>query len=1029
MSFLRFFVRQTVLVNLLAAFIVTVGAYTALNTRREAFPAVSFDLVTVVTAYPGASPEETEKLVTLPLEKELETVDGIKQMDSVSVENISTVILKIDPDAPNKDRVVMDIQSAVDRVADLPEDAEDPVVTEIKPHFPVLTVSVGSKELSPLELRRFVKKLQDDLEDIPGVSEAAASGLLDEEIWVELDSKRLDETAVSVAQVAEALRRWNVQLPGGRLKANGKEVLVRVGKQFETAKDIEKVWVRSNDEGAGVRVGEIGRVTHRLEEARQIYRVNGKPAIALLVQKKPSGDSLKIADQAKAHIARLAKEHPQIEFAVSDDSTFYIKRRLGVALNNAAIGFVLVVAVLFLLLSPHAAVFTAAGMVVALLAGILLARAFGMTVNLLTLFGFVMVLGMLVDDSVVVAESIDRLQEEGKNPSEDAVRGAARVAAPVLSSVTTTIAAFLPLVFMSGILGKFMKFIPAVVIFCLIASLLEAFLILPNHLAHMFRWRTFSWFRKIETFQENHVLPRFSALQEKVLRLLGVFVRRPWRTFGGFTVFLVVVFLAVGSQLRFKLFPVDIDEFNLSWEMPVGTALEETDRVGLEMEKIVAQLPKEEVDVFLTTIGGKGEVDQFTRGTHLGQIRVVLVQPHLRKRTGEEIENQIREEAKKVVGPLHVEVSGRRTGPPTGKPISVVLMGDDLNLLRELSRKLQAYLRGRPGVLDVGDNDEPGKEEKQILVNEKTASRAGVSTAQVTAAVRGALDGLEVDKIRRGTEEITLRVRFFEKESRDPKVFSKVFVTTPTGNKVALSNLVTFEKTRGPLQILRRDGKRAITVEAEVDEKITTAYAENRILQEKVLPEMFRNVTGASYKVVGENEDTQESLASLKKLFIVALLLIYIILATQFSSFSQPFLIMFSIPLGIAGVLLILFVHGMPISLLALLGVVALSGVVVNNAILLLEFANRAYEQGASPVEAALEAGRQRFRAILITSFTTVAGILPLGYGIGGEEPFLAPMALVLGWGLAISTILTFFSVPAIWILWRKVVGARPHNS
>jgi len=484
--FFQFWSKQHVFVNLSAFVVLVWGGYVALTVTKEAFPQFDFDVVFVQTVYPGATPEEVESLVTIPLEREIKTVDGIDEMNSISIEGRSTIVLQLDPDASNKAKVVKDIENAVDRVrvSELPENGDEPLVTELTTsNRPVLNVAV-SGTLSDDELRSLARHMRDDFLDIKGVGQVSMQGYREKEIWVEGDLNKMAAYDLSLSDLIRSISAANHTSAGGTLERGPREILVRTMGKLETEDDVKQVVVRSNSDGSRVLVKYVANVSERLERERNYTRVNGRKAINLVIGKKPSGDSLKIAHQVKKKVDDWKKRYPgQITVAYSDDTTFYIKRRLNILIRNGVQGLILVLLTLFIFLSPSSAFWTAAAIPFAFLGGLLMMTFAGMTVNLITLFAFVLVSGMLVDDGIVVTEFYERKRAEGLSPKEAAIEATSQMSLPITAAVCTTIVAFLPLAFVTGLIGKFLRQMPLVLIFTLVADLLEVLFVLPSHLA------------------------------------------------------------------------------------------------------------------------------------------------------------------------------------------------------------------------------------------------------------------------------------------------------------------------------------------------------------------------------------------------------------------------------------------------------------------------------------------------------------------------------------------------------------------
>lgn len=1053
MNLPEFSVKNSLLANLLCLLLIAAGIVALVQTRREAFPTVDFDMVLITTVYPGAPPLEVEKLVTVPIENELREVTGIDEIKSTSRENVSVINVQLDPNVKNKRKVVNDIQRAVDRVQDLPAEIEDdPVVFELTTdETPVILVSM-SGDLSERDIQAQADMLEDRLLDLNGVASIQRKGWRDDEVWVEVDPDRMTEAHISFQEVMTALERKNINLPAGKTTQGSSEFNIRTTAEFRTPGEIENVIIRANDVGNWLRVKDVAAVREAYEDEDTISKTMGTRAIQMLVVKRGSADIIDTVDEINRVVESFKKQAPpELKLTFSDDISFYVKRRLRVLTRNGYIGFILVVISLMIFLNRPVAIFTALGIPIALLSTLAVMAFFGITINLISMFGLIIVLGMLVDDGIIIAENCYRYVEEGMEPRDAAIRGASEVLRPVTGTILTTIAAFAPLLFMGGIIGKFVSAIPKVVIIALLASMVEAFIILPSHMADFVRKpkpgrrpkKEQAWFKNLLAFYT---------------RMLNRAINRRYLFAGGFVGILFLSFYLAFGVMKFILFPGSaIEIFYIRGEAPVGTALEQTERLFAPIEKAVSGMPPEHLDNFTTVIGAiEAEPDDPSAkyASHVGQVTVFLTPAQGRTVTAEQMIDELREKTQGVEGFERLYYERVKPGPPTGKAIQVTVRGEDYETLEKIGDEMKAYLatvnattymsgpgravlrfrslfdsgarqkyESKKAALDVIDDHEPGKGEIRVVVDESAAAKAFLTPGAIARSVRNAFEGGIATTIKptKAEEEIDVVVRFPEKYRNSMDAFKKLLIPNTKGNLVPLTRVARLEKMPGVSEIRHLNGKRALTVAGDIDEKVATSNQINSDLARRFadIPERY---PGYSVTYGGEEEDTKESVSNLLRSFLLALLLIFLILATTFRSLIQPFVVLLAIPFGLIGVILAFLLHGQPFSFMALLGVVGLTGVVVNDSIVLVDFINKARVQnGKSRRESLIEAGRLRLRPVILTTVTTIGGLIPLAYGIGGGDPFLAPAALAIAWGLAFATILTLFFIPCVYAIMDDV--------
>jgi len=1026
MKIAQFSAKNSLSVNLLSVAIVLVGFFSLFSLRREAFPPIALNIVTVVTPFRGASAEKVEKLVTVPLEKELKEVENIEEILSSSDDGLSTILIRVESDVRTMQKVVNDIQRAVDRVTDLPEDVTDrPIVTEITmAKMPVIKISL-SGDVEESTLRQYADELRDILSDIEGVSTVARSGWRDEEFWVESDIESMLDYNISFSELAESLRLQNVDIPGGKFEYRGKEYLVKVKGELETKENIENTVIRSDDLGNLVRVKDVAIVKESFSEEEKITKVFGIRSIVLTVIKRETGDIIKIVDAVRKEIKKFKKKIPEkLRIATFNDISYYVNRRLSVLSTNGVIGFIFVLILLFLFLKPVSAVMTALGIPISFLITFMVMNYFGLTINLLTLMGLIIVLGIVVDDGIIIAENSYRYIEQGIHPREAVVKGAGEVARPVIVTVLTSIVAFSPLLFMRGMIGSFAKYVPFIIIIALAASITEAFVILPSHLADFARpVRRHSGKEKGKWFR--WVLNKYTFILRKAIN-------------NRYKVLLSVVILLIGSFLLARffvpliLFPATADEvFMIRLEGRPDVSLEKTNILISNVEKIVEGIPVTCLDAYETFVGKIGEEGAYDpaakSGSNFAQINVYLTSACTRKETAQNIIEGLRPKIESLTAELKpqgvekIYFERLTSGPPVGSAIDARIVGEEFGTLKKITDRIKTLISKIDGVVDVADNYNLGAEEIQVIIDEKQAQRAFLSNSQIAFAIRAAFSGVVATTIKRETaeKEIRVLVRLPEQQKSDPTIFDRIVVANRFNNLIPLKKVASLNYTRRLRSIKHVDGKRFISVTADVDtKKITSLEANKRVEEEfKDIPVEY---PGNSLAFSGERKETMDSVRSLVKAFLIAAILIYLILATQFNSLIQPFVVMFTIPFGLIGVLIALVIHREPLSFLAMVGFIGLAGVVVNDSIVLVDFVNKRRER-MSIQDAVIEAARLRFRPIILTTLTTVCGIATVAYGIGGLDPFLRPMALAISWGLMFSTCLTLIVIPCFYFISQDI--------
>ncbi len=1012
-SVFRFFVERALMVNLISVFLMAVGIYAIFDINREAFPNVNLDKIRIDIPYPGASPSEIERLVIIPIEQELKALDGIDSMNSIAFSGSGIINLDIDPDSGNRDQIAGDVQMAVDQAV-LPDDLPDnPHVLEIDGSvFPVVQVAV-SAPVSELELKRLGDQIEDDLLAIKGIARVQVQGDRKAEIRITVDPEKLSLHRVSIGEISTLLKAWNVNSPGGQINTIVGQKMVRIVGQFQNVDDVAGLVIRSNDRGDHLKLADVATIEESLVIPTIYLDSGGDPALNMIILKKTDADIIDLVDKVKDYIKTIPELYgDDVHISTSQDFSRFARLRLGVLTNNGLVGLILVFISLILFLRFSVAMTTTWSLPIVFLTGLFFLHLSGITLNLVSMLGFIMVLGMLVDDAIIIGENIAYHMEQGDSSNDAAVKGAYELFGPVTTTILTTVAAFLPLMYMSGMIGKFIIAIPVVVISLLLFSWLEAFLILPSHVSHLTN-------SKVKT-KEKQWLINFEHGYAKFLA---------WVLHHRWIVVFISVLVLVGSvvlakqTMQFQLFPaVAIDQYLVRVTAKQGTSLNDL-RIYLKKvdQEIRQHIKPEHLE---STILSSGQTqrdagDALTqRGSRFGQIRVLYLPAILRPEHDAIKDLRYFEKNLPEKHPdLEIAFELVKPGPPTGRALEVEISSKDGISNEKVAKNLILYLKNINGVTTIESGLQPGDKEIHIVLDKSLATYAGVNLKTAASHIRASVDGLRVTTTRYGTEEVDVTIRYPD-DIDDIKALQNLKLPNNRGGLIPLSSIAQLDERTGYTTIRHKEGLRVIRVFANIDETQTSSIKLNKHVadnQETWLAE-FKNKVKIHFG--GEAEKNKESFQDLGLSFVFALVAIFFLLAIQFNNLGYPLIVMLAIPFGIVGVILSFYVHDilwkpMPLSFFSSMGMVALTGVVVNSSMILLVFIQRAREQGMEAMEAILLAGRRRLRAVVLTAATTVVGLLPTAYGWGGTDPFVAPMALALSWGLAFATLITLIVIPA----------------
>ena len=1021
MSIPSFAVRQPVLANLVAISMVLVGALVMSDMHRESLPTMPTGWGSVTTVYLGASPEEIEQLVAIPVENAVASVDDVEEIWASSKESVSYVSFKFKADIEDMTSAMMEISNEVNRIDDLPIDAERPVVREFKVDFPTIAVAVRG-EVTEAVLRQVGKDLAERIERLDGVSGIWRNGIRDRELRVDVDPDRLAAHQLSLTSVTQALRLRAANVPAGTTKGDGDTRLVRGMTRVDNAVELAGVVIRPDPMGGSVRVGDVAEVQDTFAPGKYSGRVNGEPAIVLTVRKEEQADSIRISESVHALVDDFRKTLPPgVSIDTFGDAAHEVERSLDTLYANAAAGLFLVLLLLWVAVGARNATMAAVGLPVALAGAIVAMNMMGVTINMMSLLALILCLGVVVDDAIIIIENIYRHMEEGMPRRRAAVVGTEEVFWPVVSSTLTSWAAFLPLLLMEGVLGRFFAIIPKVVVAALAASLIEAMFILPSHMADFGKLKARKGESAPPETRFQRAKRRITAGYERILR--WSLHHRATVVFGCYALCAVLIATAWFAKDIILFNEGDVDMFDVRVRMPTDASKEETEALLAKLEDRILALENTDIEATLA-VRGMARTDMgIDTGDHMGMVTVFVVPATQRSslQGGRDLVTEVSGLYDDVVGPARLEVVEVRPGPPRGAPVAVRVRGNDQERLVELAEQVLGEVRRTPGTRNANHDYELGKQELQIKVDEERAALNGLTPEAVSAWLRSAFGATPAATLRDGNDEIDIVVQLAEEVQRDPARIASLRLITPTGDEVAIREIADVTHGRGPGEIQRYQQKRMVSVLSNIDEEVTNSGEVNSLLKERLASLEAAN-PDIRFEYGGQWEETQKSVESLLKSFVIALLLIYTILATQFQSFSQPLVVMAAIPLSFIGVTAGFLLTAKPVGLIALVGVVGLTGIVVNDSLVLVDFINKRRQRGMALDEAIVEAGRLRLRPIFLTSVTTIAGLLPLS--LASESlAHLAPLGQVIVWGLTFSTVLTLLVVPCLYRLDVDLAG------
>ena len=1002
--------RHSVAPNLLMLFLLGGGFFMALRIKQEVFPEFDLDLVTITVPYPGASPEEVEQGIILSIEEGVRGITGVEEVTAVAREGAGIVTAELE-EGIDAQRVYQEIQQEVDRITTIPEDAEKPEVVLATRRRQVVSLAVYG-ETDEHALRDLAEQVRDQLLQDPQITQIDLIPDRTFEVSIEVPQENLRAYDLTLAAIADRIRRASIETPGGSVKTEAGEILLRMKERRDWASEFGEIPIITSATGTELRVCDLGRVTDTFEETYRIFTYNGHPAIGIDVYRVGDQSPIGVSDAVRAQLNPVTTNLPPgILLDIVHDMSDIYRQRLELLLRNGFLGLMLVLVLLTVFLEHKLAFWVTMGIPISFLGTFLFLPGLSVTINMITMFAFIIALGIVVDDAIVVGENIFEYRQQGLDLVEAAIRGARDVAVPVTFSILTNIVAFAPLAFVPGFMGKVFALIPLVVVSAFLISLIESLFVLPAHLAHSQREGGTFLGRAAHRVHDRLSATITRLIEQRFRPLLNAVLQFRYLAAGTAVAILLLAggFIASG-RMGFVLMPkVEGDEVDATAVLPYGSPLSRLITVRDELAQSLQQVAADHNDDQLVrSIEARIEDNQvFITG--------FLTEPDVRPITTAHTTQLWRERTGPIEGLESLRFQSDRRGPGSGKAVTIELAHRDIAVLDHASSNLAASLAQFPNVTDIDDGYTPGKEQLDFTM--LPAGRSlGLTANDVARQLRSAFYGAEALRQQRGRNEVKVMVRLPKADRVREYDVESFIVQIPAGLDVPLGQVTEVKRGRAYTVINRRDGRRTVSVTADVVPHDDTEQVLATV-RASILPNLIAEYPGLSCSFQGHQEDMRESLASLRNGFILALLMIYVLLGIPFRSYIQPLIVMTSIPFGIIGAVLGHLIMGYSLSVISMMGLIALSGVVVNDALVLIEYANRLRSSGTTPHDAMLAAGVRRFRPVLLTTITTFGGLAPMIFETSRQARFMIPMALSLGYGILFATAITLLLVPCLYLI------------
>lgn len=1017
------FVNNHVAANILMMLFIFGGILSVLGMRSETFPSIDPKLITISVSYPGATPYEVATSITKRAEEALIGIDGIKRISSKASEGSGLIKVHLE-DFADPDDVYNDVETTISSLSNFPpENAERAIITKVKVTPSVMSIALHG-DVEEESLKYWAETIEDEIRQLPGVSLVETSGIRQSQISVEISEFDLRKYGLNLEDIDRAIKNNSKDTPAGSIESNQGEILLRVQDKKYNGHDIEKIVVKSLSDGSVVTIGDIGNVIDGFEDINLISKFDGENAAFIEVKRSESDDTLKVDKVIKEYLSKVTLPNG-LKISIAKDETTVLKDRISLMVRNGILGFMLVFLILLLFLDLKLAFWTSAAIPISFLGGLMIMQQLGFSINMITLFALIVVLGIVVDDGIITGESI--FEAQSRDSSSSAVlKGVNSVVAPVTIGVMTTMAAFAPLIFSTGTLGQIVSVIPVVVISILFISLVEAYLILPSHLSNPTLWsrgvvadiRNFVA-KKLEYFVNIIFIPFVKNAVNFRYITLAVFIGLILFAFG----------LVKTGIIRFVFFPqIESDRITIEVNMIKGTPFKLTKDTMLKIERAVVDV-RDNIDknrenssfksiamsIGATSSGSSPFKNSRTNnGNHLGEIRIRLVSSDFREYSASQIESMIR---KKVGHLTDVESITYKSSLIGHNPdIEIELTHPEERILKIISDELKSKISTIQGTREIMDNFQDGKSEYVFKINER-GHAIGLTPAYLGRQLRSAYFGLEAQRFQRGKSEVKVYVRYPKEERESLVALQNMQIRLANGKEVPLSSVAIIKKQMGFSQIKSVNGRQVITVTSDVDIEQITPNDVIKVLEEKVMPSLKLKYPRLEYSFKGESREQKEDLSSLGRNMMIALLLIYVILGAQLRSYAQPIIIMLSIPFGVVGAIFGHLLLGYDLTFISMFGIVALTGVVINDSVVLMDYLNKQHLLGHSMYDSAIAAVQRRFRPILLTTLSTSLGLLPILLETSLQARFLIPMVISLATGIIFATLIILLLVPCLVIV------------
>ncbi|MBU4414863.1 MAG: efflux RND transporter permease subunit [Proteobacteria bacterium] len=1000
---------HSVAANLLMLVLLIGGIVMAYSIKQEVFPYFDMDMVNITVPYPGASPQEVEEGILLAIEEAVVGLEGVEEVRSTAREGSGTVTVEM-IEGENLQKLAQDIRNEVDRITSFPEDIEKPIIAIVSRKRYVVSLALYGDQ-SELVLREYADYIRDRLLQDPDITQVEVISVRNHEIDVEIPQNTLRAYSLTLEDVAQRIKRASVELPGGAIRTPSGDVLVRMKERRDFGPEFAKIPVITANDGTQILLEDIALIKDGFEETTVSSSYNGNPAVMLDVYRVGDQTPISVSDAVRRVVEEVNVALPQgLRVDLRNDRSDIYRQRLGLLTKNGFIGLALVFILLALFLEPRLAFWVSLGIPVSFLGSLFFLNMSNVSINMISMFAFIVTLGIVVDDAIIVGENIYYHQQQGKTWFKASVTGTKEIAVPITFTVLTNMVAFVPMFFVPGVMGKVFKQMPLVVISVFAISLIECFFILPAHIGHRRPDVPSGFFGWIFQAQQSFGRAFIGFVNKRYGPFLRTTIRWRYLTMAiGITIILITIGYIKSERMGFELFPkIESDYAKVTAVLPFGTAFEKAQQVEKKLIQAAQEVTSQNGDKELV----EGIFSSIQDNTI--EIRAYLTPPDVRPLPTADVTRRWREQVGVIPGLEYIKFESDAGGPGSGAALSVELRHQKMDLLERASSDMAEALSFYPNAKDIDDGFSPGKQQIDFKIKPEARS-LGLEANEVARQVRHAFYGAEALRQQRGRNEVKVLVRFPRQERISEYSLEEMVLRTPKGTEILLRDAVYISRGRSYTDINRRNGQRIVTVTADVSPRSQAGQILNSIKAE-ILPELQQKYPGLAYSFEGHQADQKESMQSLSKGLLMAMIVIYAMLAVPLNSYIQPLIIMIAIPFGIVGAVIGHLIMGYSLSILSMFGVVALSGVVVNDSLVLIDFANRRRRAGMTPLEAIHASGIHRFRPIILTTLTTFGGLAPMIFETSRQARFLIPMAISLGFGVVFATLITLILVPSFYM-------------